>query len=111
MPRERELAVGGVIAFEGEERPENTGDEEGAERRAEDRVPGARGAATLATCASGPGWLRSPLSWQTGYRPSRRIIPDLATWCQCYALFVAVLAEDQPGLLPDLMAYIIDYPG
>lgn len=36
---------------------------------------------------------------------SRRVIPDLATWSQCYALFVAVLAPHQPERLPELMAY------
>ena len=36
---------------------------------------------------------------------SRRIIPDLATWSQCYAVYVAVLATAQPERLPDLMAY------
>ncbi len=33
---------------------------------------------------------------------SWRIIPDLATWSQCYALYVAVLATDQPERLLDL---------
>ena len=34
----------------------------------------------------------------------RRVIPDLATWSQCFALYVAVLAPSQPRLA-DLMAY------
>ena len=36
---------------------------------------------------------------------SRRIIPDLATWTQCYALYVTVLTQSQPERLPELMAY------
>ena len=35
----------------------------------------------------------------------RRVIPDLATWSQCFALYVAVLAPHQPARLADLMAY------
>ena len=36
---------------------------------------------------------------------SRKMIPDLATWCQCFAVYVAVLAKKHPERLPDLMAY------
>ena len=36
---------------------------------------------------------------------SRKIIPDLATWTQCFALYMATLASHQPARLPDLMAY------
>jgi hypothetical protein len=36
---------------------------------------------------------------------SRRIIPDLATWVQCYAIYTAVKGSHQPGLVPELMAY------
>ena len=36
---------------------------------------------------------------------ARRVIPDLATWSQCYAIYVAVLAAHQPERLPELMAY------
>lgn len=36
---------------------------------------------------------------------TRRIIPDLATWSQCFALYVAVLAPVQPERVPELMAY------
>ena len=38
---------------------------------------------------------------------SRRVIPDLATWMQCYAIFTAVIASKNPARLPDLMAYMI----
>ena len=37
---------------------------------------------------------------------SRRIIPDLATWLQCFGLYVAVLAPQQPHRVPELMAYL-----
>lgn len=36
---------------------------------------------------------------------SRRVIPDLATWSQCFALYVAVLAPHQPARLLELMSY------
>ena len=36
---------------------------------------------------------------------SRKIVPDLATWTQCFALYVATLASHQPERLPDLIAY------
>ena len=36
---------------------------------------------------------------------TRKSIQDLAVWSQCFALYVAVLAADQPGRLGDLMAY------
>lgn len=36
---------------------------------------------------------------------SRKVIPDLATWAQCFAMYVAVLAPVQPERVPDLMAY------
>ena len=37
---------------------------------------------------------------------SKKLIPDLATWVQCFALYVAVLAPHQPSRIPDLMAYM-----
>ena len=36
---------------------------------------------------------------------SRRIIPDLATWMQCYAIYVAVKGGHSPDVVPELMAY------
>ena len=36
---------------------------------------------------------------------SRKIIPDLATWQQCFSLYVAVLTPQQPERIPELMAY------
>ena len=38
---------------------------------------------------------------------SRHVIPDLATWMQCYAIFTAVIASKNPARLLDLMAYMI----
>ena len=32
-------------------------------------------------------------------------IPDLATWLQCFGIFVAMLAQQQPERVPELMAY------
>ena len=37
--------------------------------------------------------------------PTRRTIPDLATWLQCFCVYVAVIAERQPERVPELMAY------
>ncbi len=37
--------------------------------------------------------------------PSKKAIPDLATWLQCFSLYVAVVAAKQPGKVADLMAY------
>jgi hypothetical protein len=36
---------------------------------------------------------------------TRKVIPDLSTWLQCYALFVAVLAPEQPERMGKLIAY------
>ena len=36
---------------------------------------------------------------------ARKIIPDLATWLQCFALYVATLALSQPSRVPEMMAY------
>ena len=38
---------------------------------------------------------------------SRCVIPDLAIWMQCFAIFRAVIASKNPARLPDLMAYMI----
>ena len=36
---------------------------------------------------------------------ARKVIPDMATWSQCFALYVAVLGAHQPSRLADLMGY------
>ena len=36
---------------------------------------------------------------------SRKMIPDLATWLQCYSLYVAVMAAKHPERITELMAY------
>ena len=36
---------------------------------------------------------------------SRKLIPDLPTWVQCFAICVTVLAQKQPARIPELMAY------
>ena len=36
---------------------------------------------------------------------TRKIIPDLATWVQCFSLYVATIATKFPGRVPELMAY------
>lgn len=36
---------------------------------------------------------------------ARKIIPDFATWVQCFALYTATLATKSPERIPDLMAY------
>ena len=37
---------------------------------------------------------------------SKKLIPDLPTWLQCFALYVTVAANHQPERIPDLMAYM-----
>ena len=36
----------------------------------------------------------------------RRLIPDFATWAQCFAIFTAVISSREPNRVPDLMAYL-----
>ena len=38
-------------------------------------------------------------------KPARKLIPDLPTWVQYFAIYVAVLAQKQPARIPELMAY------
>ena len=35
----------------------------------------------------------------------RKLIPDLATWLQCFAIYVATIATKFPGRISELMAY------
>ncbi len=37
---------------------------------------------------------------------SRKIIPDLATWVQCFGLYSAVVASQKPERVPELMTYM-----
>ena len=37
---------------------------------------------------------------------TRRLIPDLATWVQCFRLFTSARARGKPERLPDMMAYM-----
>ena len=36
---------------------------------------------------------------------ARKLIPDLATWLQCFSIYVATIATKFPGRIPELMAY------
>ena len=36
----------------------------------------------------------------------RRLIPDFATWAQCFAIFTAVISGREPNRVADLMAYL-----
>ena len=36
---------------------------------------------------------------------TKKTIPDYTTWSQCYAIYIAVLAAQQPQWLADLMGY------
>jgi len=38
--------------------------------------------------------------------PTRRTIPDLAMWLQCFGGYVVGIAELQPERVPELMAYL-----
>ena len=37
---------------------------------------------------------------------TRKVLPDLATWTQCFARYVSVISTHQPQRVPDLMAYM-----
>ena len=37
---------------------------------------------------------------------SRKLIPDMATWIQCFALYAAVITVKEPGRAGDLFAYM-----
>ena len=37
---------------------------------------------------------------------TKKLIPDLATWSQCFALFTATIAVKQPKRIPDLLTYM-----
>ena len=36
---------------------------------------------------------------------SRRLIPDIATWIQCFGLYAAVVLRQKPDRLTELLAY------
>ena len=66
-------------------------------------LPPARGGRSRQASQVGEGHLL--LVQAVDLASSRRIIPDLATWLQCFALYAAVLAKEQPGRIQELMAY------
>ena len=37
---------------------------------------------------------------------SRKVIPDLATWIQCFGIYARVVTRKKPEKLPDLLAYM-----
>ena len=37
---------------------------------------------------------------------TRKVLPDLATWTQCFVMYVSVISTHQPQRVPDLMAYM-----
>ena len=37
---------------------------------------------------------------------TKKLIPDLATWSQCFALFMVTVAMKQPKRIPDMLAYM-----
>ena len=41
----------------------------------------------------------------TDLTQSRKVIPDLPTWLQSFALYTAVILKDQPERAAELMAY------
>ena len=36
----------------------------------------------------------------------KKLIPDLATWIQCFTTFMAIITKHQPDRSPELLAYI-----
>ncbi len=37
--------------------------------------------------------------------PAKKLVPDLATWLQCFSIYAAAIGQNQPGRLVELMAY------
>jgi hypothetical protein len=37
---------------------------------------------------------------------TRKLIPDLATWIQCFAVYMGVVTEHDPGRTKSLLAYL-----
>ena len=37
--------------------------------------------------------------------PAKKLVPDLVTWLQCFAIYAAAIGQDQPGRLAELMVY------
>lgn len=51
-----------------------------------------------------PGRRRQPdLAW--GVQPSRREVPDLISWVQCFGVYAAVVANKHPDRTQQLLAY------
>ena len=42
----------------------------------------------------------------TDLMATKKLIPDLATWVQCFAMYMAAIATKQPERVPDMMAYM-----
>lgn len=41
----------------------------------------------------------------TDLMPTRKLVPDLSTWLQCFALYTAAVTQDNPERMAELMAY------
>ncbi len=40
-------------------------------------------------------------------RAKKKVVQDINTWIQCYAIYVAVMASKHPEAVPDMMAYML----
>ena len=51
---------------------------------------------------------RGPDSGRSGSRltPARKLVPDLATWLQCFAIYTAAITQDQPDRVGELWPII-----
>ena len=38
-------------------------------------------------------------------RPPRREVPDILSWCQCFGIYVSIVATKQPERVPKMLAY------
>ena len=37
---------------------------------------------------------------------TRKVLPNLATWTQCFAMYISVISTHQPQRMPEIMAYM-----
>ncbi len=40
-----------------------------------------------------------------GLKPTRREIPDILSWIQCFGVYICVMASKHPQKVPHLLAY------
>jgi len=66
-------------------------------------LPPARGRTRPAAHALGEGQI--VVVQAADLAPARKLVPDLPTWLQCFAIFTAAVLQDHPERVTELMAY------